>query len=147
MSDDGAKVVIIASTPYLYIGTKRRSERLDRREVHPRDAAIEVEGIDIRHPRDLVQRALDASVHRGLPHLILATYATEKRAAVLVVGVKLCLEELVEEGGEDTMPCELDVDDLTSPIDAGIGRLATRLVGCLRAWLEVMDEATGEGPR
>ena len=61
--------------------------------------------------------------------------------------MKLCLEELVEEGGEDTMPCELDVDDLTSPIDAGIGRLATRLVGCLRAWLEVMDEATREGPR
>ena len=61
--------------------------------------------------------------------------------------MKLCLKELIQQGGEDTMPCELDVDDLASPIDAGIGRLATRLVGRLRAWLEVMDEATREGPR
>ena len=96
MSADGAKVVIIPSTPYIIYGTRAQVQGgLHGGKVHPRDAAIEVEGIDVGHPRDIVQRTLDTAVHRRTLHLILATYTAQQRAAILVVGVKLRLQELV----------------------------------------------------
>ena len=54
LSADGTKIVIIPSTLYtlynIWYAREERGGGLHGREVHPRDATIEVEGVDVGHP-------------------------------------------------------------------------------------------------
>ena len=73
--------------------TKAHRLGLDSREVHPCDPTIQIQGIDVCHPRDVIQSTLDLAIGTGLISFVLATDSTEQGTAIEIIRMEECSDE------------------------------------------------------
>ena len=83
--------------------TKAHRLGLDSREVHPCDPTIQVQRIDVCHPRYVIQSTLDLAIGAGLISFVLATDSTEQGTAIEMIRVEECTDELIKELAKDTL--------------------------------------------
>lgn len=110
------------------------------------DFAVEVERIDVGHPREIVEHGHDAVVEMRCRKLVLARHLGEEQFAVGLLRLENGVHHEFEKGVDDAVTGQIHIEHLAAGIDAAAGHILAMAVGLQKMVGEVVDERTAEAP-
>ena len=106
------------------------------------DFAVEVERIDVGHPREIVEHGHDAVVEMRCRKLVLARHLGEEQFAVGLLRLENGVHHEFEKGVDDAVTGQIHIEHLAAGIDAAAGHVLAMAVGLQKMVGEVVDERT-----
>ena len=97
--------------------------RSDDGQTLPRDFAVEVEGVDIRHTGDVVHHPHDAVVQKRPVNLVLVRDTVQQQAAVGFVGMDHRIGQEFQQHVDDVVARKFNVQDLAVLVDILSGKV------------------------